>query len=212
MNFWNNLHPLLKRDKSNYNTTNYAILSALADNLQDVEEDTVKKKIQMSLETATGDYLDTWGSWFNTFRRKDEDDDDYRARIIKYITMARSTIPAIIDGISDALLKEDASIAIYEPWRNIFTTDVSKLDGADHIEGYYYRFAVIDINMDIPISQAIKDAIEAFKPAGVKYYTTYPISEEARQNTALIARSDKTNYQGGVAVTKTTISLDTEVK
>lgn len=211
MNFWKNLHPLLQRNKSNYGSTNYAVLSSLQTILGDAEEDTINKRVQLLLMNAVGDYLDVWGSWFNVFRQDGENDENYRDRILKYILIARSTIPAIIDGIGFTLTKQSANIAVYEPWRNIFTLNKSKLNGYDHLEGFYYRYAVIDVNMDIPVTQAIKDAIMAFKPAGVTMHTTYPISDIAKLNIATLISSDAPQKDSGVAETNATITVGLEV-
>lgn len=172
MNFWKNLHPLLRQRKSAYESANYAVLHSLADSLSDAERDTIAKKVQSNFKTATGDYLDIWASWFHVLRHENESDDDFRQRIMFYLLMPRSTVQGIIQGIQYYLDDNDAKIIIYEPWKNIFKTNNSLLNGPDHLQGTYYRYGVIDVNIDRPMSQAIYDAIQAFKPAGVKFYIT----------------------------------------
>jgi len=173
MNFWRNLHPLLRRDENrDYGSANYAVLSSLADSLSDAEQDTISKKAQLILSTASGLYLDEWGSWFGVIRKPNENDNDYRARIKWYLLVPRSTIEGIITGIQYYLDDAGAKISVYEPWHNIFYTNKSKLNGVDHLQGFYYRFAVIDVRIDRPMSKAIRDAIMVFKPAGVKFYVT----------------------------------------
>ena len=173
MNFWKYLHPLLKTDNdSRYSTANYAVLKSLADSLSDAESNTLSKKIQLIFETATGEYLDEYGKWFGVSRYPNEDDNDYRERIKYYLLIPRSTVQGIIEGIQYYLNDTKAQISIYEPWKNIFYLNKSNLNGDDHLPGYYYRYAIIDVHIDRPMSQAIHDAIEAFKPAGVKFYVT----------------------------------------
>ncbi|QNO01278.1 putative tail sheath protein [Lactobacillus phage Lbab1] len=173
MDFWKYLHPLLKTDNdSRYSTANYAVLKSLADSLSDAERDTLSKKIQLIFETATGEYLDEYGKWFGVSRYPNEDDNDYRERIKHYLLIPRSTVKGIIEGIQYYLNDTKAQISIYEPWKNIFYLNKSNLNGDDHLPGFYYRYAVIDVHIDRPMSQAIHDAIEAFKPAGVKFYVT----------------------------------------
>lgn len=173
MDFWKYLHPLLKIDNdSRYSTANYAVLKSLADSLSDAERDTLSKKIQLVFETATGEYLDEYGKWFGVKRYLNESDDDYRGRIKYYLLIPRSTVQGIIQGIQYYLNDSDAQISVYEPWKNIFYLNKSNLNGDDHLPGFYYRYAVINVSIDRPMSQAIYDAIQAFKPAGVKFYVT----------------------------------------
>lgn len=174
-NFLRNIHPLLKRGRreDEYDNANFAILNALNHELTQTEQDTIKSKIHSSLETATGEYLDKWGDWFGVYRRPGQDDEAYRARIIRYLLLKRGTIPAIIDAIKDFLEDYDATVVIYEPWKNIFYTNKSALNGEDHLMGYYYRFAIIDISIDRPFPPEIREIIQAFKPAGVLFYVNY---------------------------------------
>lgn len=170
-NFLKNIHPLLKRKKGkDYDDANFAVLNALNYELTQTEKETIESKVQSSLELATGEYLDTWGDWFGVYRKDGWGDDYYRARIIRELLLKRSTIPAIIDAILDFLGDNGAHVSIYEPWKNIFYTNKSKLNGPDHLMGYYYRFAIIDISIDRPFPPEIVEVIKAFKPAGVLFY------------------------------------------
>lgn len=162
----------MRRNKrpEKYDDTNFAVLNALNYELTQAEQETIASKIQSSLESATDTYLDTWGDWFGVYRKDGWDDEYYRARIIRELLLKRGTIPAIIDALVDFLNDNDAVVQIYEPWRNIFRTNKSKLNGDDHLMGYYYRFAIIDISIDRPFPPEIVEIIKAFKPAGVLFY------------------------------------------
>lgn len=162
----------MRRNKrpEKYDDTNFAVLNALNYELTQAEQETIASKIQSSLESATDTYLDTWGDWFGVYRKDGWDDEYYRARIIRELLLKRGTVPAIIDALLDFLNDNDAVIQIYEPWRNIFYTNKSKLNGDDHLMGYYYRFAIIDISIDRPFPPEIVEIIKAFKPAGVLFY------------------------------------------
>lgn len=177
-NFYKNIHPLLRRGKkpNKYDDTNFAVLNALNYELTQAEQETIASKIQSSLETATDEYLDTWGDWFGVYRKDGWDDDYYRKRIIRELLLKRATIPAIIDALVDFLNDNDAIITIYEPWRNIFYLNKSKLNGYDHLMGHYYRFAIIDISIDRPFPPEIIEVIKAFKPAGVKFFINLDMS------------------------------------
>lgn len=169
--FLRNIHPLLNRNRNerNYDGANYAILNAVSEVLGEVEKEAMDSKMQSSLETATGEWLDTWGDWFGLPRKPKEGDEHYRARIIRYVLLKRGTIPAIKEAIKEFFDDPDANVEIYEPWRNIFYTNKSRLNGPDHLMGEYYRFAVIDITLDRPMDPKLAEVIEKFKPAGVKW-------------------------------------------
>ena len=184
-NFFRNIHPLLRRNKrpEKYDDTNFAVLNALNYELTQAEQETIASKIQSSLESATDTYLDTWGDWFGVYRKDGWDDEYYRARIIRELLLKRGTIPAIIDALVDFLNDNDAVVQIYEPWRNIFYTNKSKLNGDDHLMGYYYRFAIIDISIDRPFPPEIVEIIKAFKPAGVLFYLRLDTSLDKNKTT-----------------------------
>ena len=173
--FLKNLHPLLRRkkDKNLNEDINYILLNTLNEELNTVERDTIESKLQSSLKSATGTYLDKFGDWFGVYRKVDEEDDKYRQRIIKYLLLKRGTNNAIIEGIKYYLDRDDLNISIYEPFKNIFYTNKSELNGNDKLIGYYYRFAVINVTIGNYFPLEIIDIINEFKPAGVKLYVTY---------------------------------------
>ena len=174
-NFLKHIHPLLRRKKSDkdYEDVNYAIINSLETELTEVEKDTINSKAESSLKTATGEFLDTWGDWFNVVRREGEQDKEYRERIIKYFLLKRGTNNAIIDALRDYLNDYESEITIYEPFKDIFYTNKSDLNGKDHLMGEYYRFAIIDITIGRRFPLDIIEIINQFKPAGVKFYLTY---------------------------------------
>ena len=174
-NFLKNLHPLLKRDrnKKDNQDPNFALIDTLNEEMNQVEKDAIESKLQSSLKTATSEYLDKFGDWFSVYRKTDENDDDYRARIIRYLLLKRGTNNAIIEAIKDYLGKDDIDVSVYEPFTNIFYTNKSHLNGEDHLMGYYYRFAVINVSIGDYFPVEIIDVINEFKPAGVTLYVTY---------------------------------------
>lgn len=174
-NFLKNLHPLLRRDrnKKDNQDPNFALIEALNEEMNQVEKDAIESKLQSSLKTATSEYLDKFGDWFGVYRKTDEKDDVYRARIIKYLLLKRGTNNAIIEAIKDYLGRDDIDVSVYEPFTNIFYTNKSHLNGEDHLMGYYYRFAVINVSIGDYFPIEIVDVINEFKPAGVTLYVTY---------------------------------------
>lgn len=164
MNFWKNLHPLLRREIGG-DTTNSAVLETIAHVLEEAEGDTKGKKTQLSLSYATGHYLDVWGLWFNTVRKNNESDKDLLGRIVGTVEKPSGTIPSIVG--------ETQGASVYEPWRDIFTLNASKLNGEDHLGGDYFRYGVVDVQLSADVvSQSLVDRLLEVKPAGVFMYIT----------------------------------------
>lgn len=172
MSFLRHLLPAWKRQLQG-SSANAAILSALNRELTEAEQDAIEGKIVMSLESATGRWLDQYGDLFGVIRKDNEIDDVYRRRIINYVLLKRGTIPAIKDAIREFLQDFESHIEIYEPYNNIFFLNRSKLNGKDHFLGEYYTFAVIDIKFARAFPPDIIDIINEFKPAGVRVFLTY---------------------------------------
>lgn len=176
--FWKNLHPLIRRKRKPIyeDDTNFAILNAIDKELEDLEEETVRSKLQSSLKTATGSFLGEYGEFFGVFRRrKDEDDELYRERIIESVDIPRGTNDSIKRAVRRYLEKNTLGIEIYEPWKDIFylNRNTSKLNGEHKLQGDYYHFAVIDVYIGSPFEKDIVKVIDEYKPAGVTLHTTY---------------------------------------
>lgn len=187
MNFWKVLHPLLSREENNNTRTgNGAVLHAIANSLTSVENKVIADRPLESLATSTGVYLDYWGNWWGLPRKNNETDDHYRKRMEHYLLLPRGTKQSIINAIRYHLQDKNCYVDVYEPWQNVFILDKSKLDGVDHLQGAYYRYGVIDVSMDRPITKDILDVIDRFKPVGVKVYTNYnPLMSKDMQVTYL---------------------------
>ena len=146
MNFWKVLHPLLSQQENEDNhTANGAILHSVANSLTLAEQKVIADKPLESLETSTGAYLDYFGDWWGLPRHKGETDDHYRNRMIQYLLLPRSTKESIANAIRYYLKDKNRYVDVFEPWTRVFKLDNSKLDGADHMEGSYYRYGVIDV-------------------------------------------------------------------
>lgn len=150
------------------------ILGGISKKVTDVLEDLLDSKKESYLDSATGEFLDKWGSFVGLTRRPGEEDDIYRERIKKYIMVLRGTIPAIKDALYDYFGDHNAVINIYEPYVDIFYTNRSLLNSDSYLQGDYYRYGIIDISIDRPFDyDAIMEVINKFKPAGVMVYITY---------------------------------------
>lgn len=150
------------------------ILGGISKKVTDVLNDLLDSKKESYLDSATGEFLDKWGSFVGLTRRPGEEDDSYRERIKKYIMVLRGTIPAIKDALYDYFGDHNTVINIYEPYVDIFYTNRSLLNSDSYLQGDYYRYGIIDISIDRPFDyNAIMEVINKFKPAGVIVYITY---------------------------------------
>lgn len=172
MSFLKHLMPTWKTSTDDKTKTNTAILSVLDTELNDSENDAVSTNVLMSLDTSTGEWLDTYGNLFGVLRQDNETDDSYRSRIKGYITLSRGTIPAIKSAIQNFLNDYSSYINIYEPFNNVFFLNSSHLNGADSFLGEYYTTAVIDCQFTNTFPITIADTINKFKAAGVSVKMT----------------------------------------
>ncbi|ASR79562.1 hypothetical protein KAMFAM_112 [Bacillus phage Kamfam] len=172
MSFTKYLHPLWRTLLTKDGDTHNAVLASLEDAFKTVEGDAIDSRLEASLPTATGEWLDEFGDIFGVFRKDGEKDDDYRRRIVNYILIERGTTVSIEDAIQKFLDDPTAKIEIYEPYKNVFILNKSKLNGEDHILGRYYTSAVIDVRLMKHVPLELLDEIEKYKPAGVKAMVT----------------------------------------
>lgn len=171
---FNRFLPPTWRNTDSIHSEHNAVISAVADTLEDAEMDLVQSKDESFLSTASGVFLNKWGSYVGVVRRKDETDEHYRNRITKWLTKKKGTVNSLVDNIKEEFENDELEVFIYEPWRNIFYTNRSMLNGVDHLQGHYYRFAVIDIHIgtDVDIKK-LAEIVDRYKDAGVMVYFTY---------------------------------------
>ena len=182
--FKKHLHPLLSRKNRKDNDPNSAFIDAIDDTLRDVEGDIVESKIHSSLKTAKGWSLDEYGSWFGLQRNPNESDSEYRSRLVNYISIPRGTNAAIKWAVRNYLNDLSAGVEIYEPFKDIFFLNSSKLNGTHHLMGYDYRFAVIRVDIGVPFDDRLVEYLQDFIPSGVRVHINYDPS---------IPRTDQTS-------------------
>ncbi|UNA01506.1 morphogenesis protein [Bacillus phage vB_BcgM] len=168
MSFMKYLHPLWKTRLTKDSNPHNVVLASLDDMLKSVATDAMDSKKDARLETATGQWLDEFGDKFGVFRKDNESDDTYRQRIINFILIERGTVISIEDAIKKYLNDPTTKVEIYEPYKNVFILNKSKLNGEDHLLGKYYTTAVIDARFTENVPLDVLSEIEKFKPAGVK--------------------------------------------
>ena len=200
------LHPLWKRslelDKNNLNTT---MLHEIQKPLSQAEQDIIASRIQLSVDTATSYWLDYWGSWLGLHRINDWTDDEYREHLKHHVLHPRNTIPALQQAVADFLNTDKANIHIYEPFRDMLIWNKSNYNSFAYFPSTYYRYAVIDVQIDAPYDKTVAEIINLFRPAGVIWVITSKInsfSDEAPiipmgiRNARYPFLSYDTNYAG----------------
>lgn len=144
------------------------VTDALSSNLNVIVDDLKLLNMEYIISTATGEWLDEWGTWFGLSRKTGETDSQYSSRIIATVAKSKLTIPALIYALK-SVLGENATIDIYEPYRDLakFSESAfsshSKLTGGD-----YYRHHVIDVILyDTNYSDEAAKVVLKIKSAGI---------------------------------------------
>lgn len=196
--FWGfNVQGITKDDGS----ANDAFISSLQSELDKTELDLYSSKLETYLDNANGRWLDYWGRWLG-LHRDNRSDDDYRTALINHVLHERNTIPALTKALSDFLKINQDHIYIYEPWRDMFVWNASHYNTHKFFTDPYYRYAVIDIQIEGPYSDIVNEIINLFRPAGVYWVVTSlvnvvnntaPILDLSLPTTQIIESSD-TDY------------------
>ena len=176
MSIANNLHPLWKGALRGYNKptgeVNDALINALQYEVDRAEASMYSTKIDSYLDTARGVWLDYWGSWLGLQRLSGENDYTYREKLKHHVLHSRSTNNSIRQALADYLHTNVGNIYIYEPYRDMFIWNSSKWNTYKFYPSTYYRYAVIDVQIDSPINTIAGEIINLFRPAGVIWVIT----------------------------------------
>ena len=151
---------------------NNAFIHGLQSELDLAETNLYKAKLEGFLDTANNDWLDYWGSWLGLHRYPRENDDTYRQRMKDHVMHKRNTITAIRQAVASFLKTNISNIYIYEPYRDMMIYNSSRWNTYKFYPSTYYRYAVIDIEIDAPINQVVSEVINLFRPAGVYWVLT----------------------------------------
>lgn len=151
---------------------NNAFIHGLQSELDLAEKNMYKAKLEGFLDTANNEWLDYWGSWIGLHRYPRESDNDYRKRLKGHILHQRNTINAIRQAVAEFLKTNMSNIYIYEPYRDMMIYNSSKWNTYKFYPSTYYRYAVIDIQIDAPINNVVSEVINLFRPAGVYWVIT----------------------------------------
>lgn len=151
---------------------NNAFIHGLQSELDVAEKNMYKAKLEGFLDTANNEWLDYWGSWIGLHRYPRESDNDYRKRLKGHILHQRNTINAIRQAVAEFLKTNMSNVYIYEPYRDMMIYNSSKWNTYKFYPSTYYRYAVIDIQIDAPINNVVSEVINLFRPAGVYWVIT----------------------------------------
>ncbi len=151
---------------------NNAFIHGLQSELDVAEKNIYKAKLESFLDTADDEWLDYWGSWLGLHRYSWEKDNDYRKRLKGHVLHQRNTINAIRQAVAEFLKTNMSNIYIYEPYRDMMIYNSSKWNTYKFYPSTYYRYAVIDVEIDAPINQVVSEVINLFRPAGVYWVLT----------------------------------------
>ena len=164
------------------NKVHLAIINLLSYILSQVNDDLEILLLQLCITTATGEWLEAWGSWFGITRQPNESDEELSKRILAVVTTPKITIPALKKALKEYLnekykadYKED-QIVIFEPYNNILRfsskSGLFSCTRFRYADSTYYRYGVIDIHSPREIDNNMRDIIEKIKAAGIKVHYT----------------------------------------
>lgn len=144
-------------------------------------------ELEYNLRTATGEWLDEWGSWFGVYRSMDEDDDSYRYRILTSLARATGTIPAIMNSVLEYYEVEygkgkytEADIKITEPYTLLKKfSECGEFSGTHRFpDSEFYRHHTIEIELPESVTPQLRQMVEKTKAGGIKVY--YKVSTSDR--------------------------------
>ncbi len=183
---------------------NNAYLEALQSEITRSQKAMYQAKLESFLDTANNLWLDYWGSWLGLRRYSGESDNAYRKRLKSHVLHQRNTINAIRKAVANFLKVNMDRIYIYEPYRDMMIYNSSKWNTYKFYPSTYYRYAVIDVQIDAPINQMVSQVINLFRPAGVYWVITSLINVlnpkapiiDFSGDTSGIIETDEINYAG----------------
>lgn len=168
----------------------WSLYAAYAREVRAAGQQVLQALRQMVITQAEGEWLELWGTLYNTPRSQDETDQDYGPRIPEEAFRIRVNAMAIEKAIKDATGKD---VTIEEPWEFMFRLDVSALSGGDRFydgtgTGYHLIRPVARTSIDWGDVLAV---IERNRAAGVVV-----LSPEVRLSSLVDATVDGTVWSG----------------
>lgn len=119
------LRTLYKINMDKSNEVHVALIEALYTIFVEVKDDVNQANLEMCLKTATGVWLDAWGSYFYIPREAGELDQPYADRIIAEVIEPKVTVDALKRATARWLNRKNGDswkpddIVLYEPWTGL---------------------------------------------------------------------------------------------
>lgn len=176
--FIKNLQVLYKVNLGKTNEVHGAFLQSLLDTISLVKGDLDQAKLEMCLKTATGEWLDSWGDYFNIPREQGEEDKIYSQRIIDETIEPKVTVTALKKAVVRWLKRKyqkdytQDDIVVFEPWSKLIKLSQRGTLDSDYKmpSEDYWTFGIVDIS--IPDSSLLTYELIQFlntiKAAGVQ--------------------------------------------
>ena len=170
------LRAIYKTNLEKSNSVHRAIIQSVLEVFVMAHDDLDLMKLELSIKTAHDVWLDEWGSYFEIYRRKNENDEFYRKRILDSLKKPKATIPGMQDLIAEWLnVKHNkkyvsSDVKIIEPWKKVakYSHRGSLSHSAYFYSEEYYNHAVIEIQIPEKITEEVKEFVNTIKACGVK--------------------------------------------
>jgi len=153
----------------------YAITESFRQAIEETGIDIETSKKMMYLLTAEGEWIDRWGDYFGVKRLENEEDENYKQRIIWEVIRPRQTIDGLKQVISYYSGIPKSAIEIYEYFRELSPVDFgARADVTRTVGIEQFNWCIINIITPAQLSNEVKRKIEETKAAGIKvYYETF---------------------------------------
>lgn len=160
------------------NKVHNIVISAIFKSFLMIEDDIDHMKLEVCLKTATGEWLDLWGYYFNIPRKSGESDEIYSDRIISTVIEPKATLNALKKSTAKWLNLNkgdnwDASdVRAFEPWTELLVlshrgelSHIGRLPSPD-----YWSHCVVDMSLpdETELSLELIEYLNTIKAAGVK--------------------------------------------
>lgn len=166
--------------------THMIIIQAIYDLFVVVRGDIDAARLEMCISTATGAWLDYWGTFFGITRLLNEPDDKYSSRMISEIIEPRGTVKSLQIASSRWLNNQNSDnwsyedITIVEPWKELMrTSHRGELSHTARLwDNYYYCYGRIDIILpdSTELTSEMINYLRKIKAAGVQILWTITAS------------------------------------